>query len=163
MNMLRVPAVQPDARIETLTAERDEYKRLALITDTVTRECKIQEARAEKADADNARLRAAMTALHKQALMLRGDQSYREFARAVEKQARAALNTGKEVMPNGASKVPNNDIGPGDQGVVAGAALPTVDKLAQIIRTVDGKHSLGAGELAERILEALNTGKEANG
>jgi hypothetical protein len=37
---------------------------------------------------------------------------------------------------------------------VAGAA-PTVDELAQIIRTVDGNHSLGAGELAERILSAL--------
>ena len=37
------------------------------------------------------RLREALTALHKQALMLRGEQSYREFARAVEKQARAAL------------------------------------------------------------------------
>ncbi len=33
-----------------------------------------------------------------------------------------ALNAGKEVMPNGTSKVPNNDIGPGDQGAVAGAA-----------------------------------------
>jgi hypothetical protein len=32
---------------------------------------------------------------------------------------------------------------------------PTVDELAQIIRTVDGNHSLGAGELAERILSAL--------
>ena len=48
------------ARIEALTAERDEYKRLALITDTVTRECKIQEARAEKAEADNDRAWAAL-------------------------------------------------------------------------------------------------------
>jgi len=31
----------------------------------------------------------------------------------------------------------------------------TVDQLAQIIRTVDGNHSLGAGALAERILSAL--------
>ena len=37
------------------------------------------------------RLREALTALHKQALMLRGEQAYREFARAVEKQSRAAL------------------------------------------------------------------------
>lgn len=50
------------ARIEALTAERDEYKRLALITDTVTRECKIQEARAEKAEADNARLQEMVQA-----------------------------------------------------------------------------------------------------
>ena len=43
---------------------------------------------------------------------------------------------------------------------VARRALPalqpvTVDQLAQIIRTVDGNHSLGAGALAERILSAL--------
>jgi len=31
----------------------------------------------------------------------------------------------------------------------------TVDGLAQVIRTVDGNNSLGAGELAERILSAL--------
>lgn len=34
--------------------------------------------------------------------------------------------------------------------------LPDVDHLAQIIRQVDGNHSLGAGALAEKILEALN-------
>lgn len=33
------------------------------------------------------------------------------------------------------------------------SALPDVDSLAQIIRVVDGNHSLGAGALAERILE----------
>ncbi len=73
-------------RIEALTAEHNAT--LARLAGAVTREIALT--------ADNARLRAAMTALHKQALMLRGDQSYREFARAVEKQARAALNTGKE-------------------------------------------------------------------
>jgi hypothetical protein len=63
-------------------------------------------------------------------------------------------NTGKEVMPDEARTTrAAHDIGPGDQAV-AGAA-PTVDELAQIIRTVDGNHSLGAGELAERILTAL--------
>jgi len=35
------------------------------------------------------------------------------------------------------------------------AAVPDVDALAQIIRAVDGKHSLGAGALAEKIIEAL--------
>lgn len=48
-------------RIEALTAERDEFKRLALITDTVARECKIHEARAEAAEADNARLASELT------------------------------------------------------------------------------------------------------
>ena len=47
--------------------------------------------RAKAAEAERDRLREALAALHKQALMLRGEQSYREFARAVEKQARAAL------------------------------------------------------------------------
>lgn len=40
-------------------------------------------------------------------------------------------------------------------------ALPSVDDLAQIIRCVDGKHSLGAGALAEAILAALARIREA--
>jgi hypothetical protein len=67
------------------------------------------------------------------------------------------ISIGKEVMPLDAGTTETQtqayDIGPGDQAV-AGAA-PTIDELAQIIRTVDGDHSLGAGELAERILSAL--------
>jgi hypothetical protein len=35
-------------------------------------------------------------------------------------------------------------------------ALPTVDDLAQIIRRVDGNHSLGAADLAEAILATLS-------
>lgn len=35
------------------------------------------------------------------------------------------------------------------------AAVTDVDWLAQTIRRVDGKHSLGAGALAEKIIEAL--------
>jgi hypothetical protein len=35
------------------------------------------------------------------------------------------------------------------------AAVPDVDYLAQIIRMVDGKNSLGAGALAEKIIEAM--------
>jgi len=34
-------------------------------------------------------------------------------------------------------------------------AVPQVDRLAQIIRTVDGSHTLGAGALAEKIVESL--------
>lgn len=34
-------------------------------------------------------------------------------------------------------------------------ALPDVDTLAQIIRTVDGNHDLGAGALAEKIIDAI--------
>ena len=41
----------------------------------------------------------------------------------------------------------------------AGVVLPDVDVLAQIIRTVDGNHSLGAGALAERIIDKV---KELN-
>lgn len=37
-----------------------------------------------------------------------------------------------------------------------------VNELAQIIRKVDGDHSLGAGELAERILEHTDMGKNAS-
>lgn len=42
----------------------------------------------------------------------------------------------------------------GNGGEVRG--LPSVDELSQIIRHVDGNHSLGAGDLAERILSALD-------
>jgi hypothetical protein len=35
-------------------------------------------------------------------------------------------------------------------------ALPTVDELAQEIRRVDGKHTLGAGALAEKLHEWLS-------
>lgn len=37
--------------------------------------------------------------------------------------------------------------------------MPDVDTLANIIRIVDGNHDLGAGELAERILSALEGGE----
>lgn len=40
-------------------------------------------------------------------------------------------------------------------------ALPSIDALAQVIRRVDGAHSLGAGALAEAILAALSP-QEAN-
>jgi len=43
---IRSASVAAD-RIEAMTAERDEYKRLAGIADTVARECKIHEARIE--------------------------------------------------------------------------------------------------------------------
>lgn len=33
--------------------------------------------------------------------------------------------------------------------------LPNVDELAQIIREIDGQHTMGAGVLAEKILERL--------
>jgi hypothetical protein len=39
------------------------------------------------------------------------------------------------------------------------AVMPDVDALAQIIRQVDGDHSLGAGALAERIIDKV---KELN-
>lgn len=37
----------------------------------------------------------------------------------------------------------------------SGTALPDVDRLANIIRFVDGGNSLGAGELAESIIAVL--------
>lgn len=35
------------------------------------------------------------------------------------------------------------------------SAVPDVDWLAQVIRAVDGNHSLGAGALAEKIVDAM--------
>ena len=40
-------------------------------------------------------------------------------------------------------------------------SAPDVDALAQFIREVDGKHQLGAGVLAERIVEWLAAAPEA--
>ena len=147
-------AVAALAELKALTAERDHA--WAMVADADTRLGQSL-ADAVRDKADNARLREAVAPLIVIALdNLDGmDAETREECERDIAKARTALNTGKEVRPNGASKVPDNDIGPGDQGAVAGAALPTVDELAQIIRTVDGNHSLGAGELAERILEEI--------
>jgi hypothetical protein len=49
------------AEVEALTAERDKYKEIAGIADTVARECRGHEARADAAEADKARLREALT------------------------------------------------------------------------------------------------------
>jgi len=48
------------AALRKIEAERDDYKRLAEIADTLARECRIHESRAEAAEADNARLREAL-------------------------------------------------------------------------------------------------------
>ena len=90
------------ARIEDLQAQtmrlsgmvHDLKKEVAISDALLISEAEVSLARldrAETAEAERDRLREVLTALHKQALMLRGEQSYREFARAVEKQARAAL------------------------------------------------------------------------
>lgn len=50
-------------------------------------------------------------------------------------------------------------LSPDHSGGGAGVVLPDVDVLAQIIRAVDGNHSLGAGALAERIIDKV---KELN-
>jgi hypothetical protein len=48
------------AALRKIEAERDDYRRLAGIADTLARECRIHESRAEAAEADNARLREAL-------------------------------------------------------------------------------------------------------
>ena len=105
----RSAAMSAAERIEALTAERDRAEdelyelQQTCITlrgenEALTAELqasnelgKALEEDAGQLREEVARLREVLTALHKQALMLRGEQSYREFARAVEKQARAAL------------------------------------------------------------------------
>lgn len=42
-----------------------------------------------------------------------------------------------------------------EQAAPVAVSIPDVDELAQIIRKVDGSHALGAGSLAEAILEEL--------
>jgi len=115
-------------RIEALTADRDKYEGAWMTAEGVLTDLQ----------ADNARLTAALE--YAQGLAARYELSgtpERIALGMIGLRARAAL-TGKEP--------------------VAGAVLPPVDELSNIIRTVDGTHSLGAGELAERILDAL-TGK----
>jgi hypothetical protein len=51
------------AALRKIEAERDDYKRLAEIADTLARECRIHESRAEGAEADNARLREGIQSL----------------------------------------------------------------------------------------------------
>lgn len=46
-------------------------------------------------------------------------------------------------------------------GAQPAPSVPDVDALAQFIREVDGKHQLGAGALAERIVEWLAAAPEA--
>ena len=46
-------------------------------------------------------------------------------------------------------------------GAQPAPSVPDVDALAQFIREIDGKHQLGAGALAERIVEWLAAAPEA--
>lgn len=46
-------------------------------------------------------------------------------------------------------------------GAQPAPSVPDVDALAQFIREIDGKHQLGAGALAERIVEWLAAAQEA--
>jgi hypothetical protein len=74
--------------------------------------------------ADNARLKDMAdkcTSIAKDAISM-CNEGHPVSAKNVALAIIRTLNTGKEVMPDGTSKVPNNDIGPGDQAV-AGAAL----------------------------------------
>lgn len=50
---------------------------------------------------------------------------------------------------------------PGAKVVEPAPSVPDVDALAQFIREIDGKHQLGAGALAERIVEWLAAAPEA--
>lgn len=77
-------------------------------------------ARIEALRADNAQLREALQ-FYADASWSSLDDDLGNNGRPGVK-ARAALNTGKEVMLDGTRKVPNNDIGPGDQDAAAGAA-----------------------------------------
>ena len=46
-------------------------------------------------------------------------------------------------------------------GAQPAPSVPDVDALAQFIREIDGKHQLGAGALAERIVEWLAAAQES--
>jgi hypothetical protein len=95
-------------------SDNEKTKRLtAFAADGLSRIVALQE--------DNARLRRALTGI-KRAAAHRMQNDRRDLHSYYFHTADAALNTGKEVMPDGTSKVPNNDIGPGDQDAVAGAA-----------------------------------------
>jgi len=102
-------------RIEALTAERDEALNQL---DSERHSIEVLEKRVAKFMADDARLRAAIddVVCGRGMFGLSADDDLKWAMQHLG----SALNAGKEVMPNGTRKVPNNDIGPGDQAV-AGA------------------------------------------
>jgi len=73
-----------------------------------------------------------------------------QYGELTEETARVAKEHNHEVQPLYAI--------PGAQNV---PSAPDVDALAQFIREIDGKHQLGAGALAERIVEWLAAVPEA--
>jgi DNA repair exonuclease SbcCD ATPase subunit len=96
------------AALRKIEAERDDYKRLAEIADTLARECRIHESCAEAAEADNARLRTqlaeALAALswakaNLQSLAAQCQQEGATFPmvdRAIQSVRDAFYNTGKD-------------------------------------------------------------------
>ena len=109
-------------RIEALTAQLESTLRdRKLIIQERDRTFALMLARAEKAEADNARLREALTGI-KRAAAHRMQDDPKDLHSYYFHTAAAALNTGKEVMPDAVQSPPAGyDIGPGDQAV-AGAA-----------------------------------------
>jgi hypothetical protein len=106
-------------RIEALTAERDYTEGT---NDTLI-------ALNQSLTADNARLRASLTGI-KRAAAHRMQNDPKDLHSYYFHTADAALNTGKEVMPFVPIDPANqSDIGPGDQGAVAGAALEEIGQL----------------------------------
>lgn len=107
--------------------------------------CREAKDRIEALTAESARLRGTLERIASYLSEPAGEadeedtmNSLRGDLRFVARTTRAALNTGKEVMPDGTRKVPNNDIGPGDQGAVAGAARDAI--LHGLGLMLDGKH-----------------------
>jgi hypothetical protein len=121
-------------RIEALTAELESTLRdRKLILEERDRTFALMLVRAEAAEADNARLCEKLSEaadalddacdkLSEFANCLSREPWEALSARHSARDARAAVNPGKEVMPNDAQYNQPTDTGPGDQGAAAGAA-----------------------------------------
>ena len=89
------------AALRKIEAERDDYKRLAGLADTLARECRIHESHADAAEADNARLREVLPGLANEILHMPHAADHLGKERKLDRKAvlaivsRAAL-TGKE-------------------------------------------------------------------
>ena len=138
--------LEQKARAEKAEAERDEATNQL---DSAIHSVEVLEKRVAGFMADNARLRKSCECAMSEIRDYMQEVGVTLPLELAMGWLSAALNTGKEVMPDDAQYNQPADIGPGDQAV-AGAALPTVDELAQIIRTVDGNAIRALAKRGER-------------
>ena len=147
------------ARIEALTAERDDFAdQIRKMLPALNREAVDQRSRAEKAEADNARLKDMAdkcTSIAKDAISM-CNEGHPVSAKNVAIAIIRTLNTGKEVMPD-AQFNHTSDIGPGDQAVAGAAPVTTAD----MVKDLREKTGAGMVDAKRALTECLGDMDEA--